>query len=693
MISALLESQNYVAMSCLALAGGLLLALLLQIRRAHRVAARLAARETLQHGMMEGSLNAVLKLDEHGRCLVINENGPKLMGLSQASCTGKSFLDLWPPSTWPNLANKLEQARKGTRVTTEAEYTHSSGSKSVFRVVLSPLPRVNGCDERLAAVCMDITEQKRAEAMLTKAIADAQTATRSKDEFLANMSHEIRTPLTAILGFADLLADSQLPGEEQQNWLQTIRRNGQHLLSLINDILDLSKIDARKMTLSMSQCNISQVLCDVVEMMRFRAEERGVKLSLQSASPLPQTILADEVRLRQVLVNLVGNAVKFTEKGSVRVVATLLPSRKVGDSALKIDVIDTGPGMTPQQLQRLGEPFYQTDTSSSRRYPGTGLGLAITKRLIEIMQGELDIDSRLGQGSTFSVTVQTGPLDGVEMVAHHTQVPSPVPVHNRADRTLALKGLRVLLAEDGVDNQRLIGIILKNAGADVAVASNGRIAVELAHKQEFDVILMDMQMPEMDGYQATRHLRDTGNSCPIIALTAHAMSGDRQKCLDAGCTDYAAKPVDREVLVATVARWGRKTQSVAAAPAPGAQEAPTAGEQTPAAQAIRSHYADDPDLVGLVVEFARKLGGRLAAMRELLKANCLDELRMKAHQLKGAGSGYGYPDLTNLGKTLEQQVASGDVEGAGLTLAQLDATIAAIQNGLAVPDPQATTTT
>ncbi len=397
--------------------------------------------------------------------------------------------------------------------------------------------------------------------VLQQANAAAQSATRSKSEFLANMSHELRTPMTSILGYTDLLweqAKSTDAQPAQLEMLQTIHRNGEHLLTIVNDILDISKIEAGKMTVEKIAFSPWQLVVDVASLMRPRATDKNLRFELQCIGPIPKTIRSDPTRVRQILINLIGNAIKFTRTGSVRLTVNMADSTDVPASRLRFEVADSGIGMTAAQMDKLFQAFSQADTSTTRQFGGTGLGLLISKRLAVMLGGDIDVSSIHGKGSCFAVTVQTGPLTGVELLdptqkdETNTQRPT-----GRAKALAGLEG-RILLAEDGLDNQRLISLVLRKAGATVTVAENGRIAYEkavLAAKtgEPFDVILMDMQMPEMDGYTATRKLREDGYQAPIIALTAHAMSGEQEKCLDAGCDDYATKPIDRPALLALIA--------------------------------------------------------------------------------------------------------------------------------------------
>ncbi|GAB4141386.1 MAG: hypothetical protein Kow0040_30070 [Thermogutta sp.] len=445
-------------------------------------------------------------------------------------------------------------------------------------------------DKRFAAIFSDITRQKQAEQELQGTVEAlnsayrtleelyqlAESATRAKSEFLANMSHEIRTPLTAILGFTDiLLGDPTLEQgpPDRVEALYTIHRNGNYLLELINDILDLSKIEAGKLDVDRITCSPARILADVMSLMRVRAAAKNLPLVLQFDGKIPETIHSDPTRLRQILINLIGNAVKFTEVGEVRVVARLVREAEQ-PSLLQIDVIDTGIGMTEEQLSRLFQPFSQGDSSTTRKYGGTGLGLTISKRLAEMLGGDITARSTPGKGSTFSVTVATGDISGVTML----ESPDEALAASRtkggvgAAPSVRLQG-RILLAEDGPDNQRLISSILKKAGAEVTLVENGQAALDTAlaaldRGEPFDLILMDMQMPVMDGYTATARLRQAGYDGPIVALTAHAMEGDDVACREAGCDDYLTKPIDRAKFFAMIARFldARRTLKKAIGP-------------------------------------------------------------------------------------------------------------------------------
>jgi|GEM_PF-2768061 len=407
---------------------------------------------------------------------------------------------------------------------------------------------------------------------LTKeALERAESASRAKSEFLANMSHEIRTPMTAILGFTDVLREDEnktTVGRERCQILDTIKSSGEHLLAVINDILDLSKIEANKMTVEQIHTPLICVLRDVQSMMRSRATGKGLAFEIVLSNPLPEYVISDPTRLRQILVNLVGNGVKFTEAGRVTVTATV--ENRIGQTWLSIDVADTGQGMTPAQSERLFTPFNQADTTVTRRHGGTGLGLSISRRLAVLMGGNVSlVTTQPGFGSCFRLEIPIQFVAGAALITRLDPLQSTSAEVSAS--ALTLPG-RILLAEDGIDNQVLIALHLRKAGADLDIADNGRIALEMLEKAEvegnpYDLLLTDMQMPEMDGYTLAQTLRANNHRIPIIALTAHAMAEDRQKCLEAGCDDYASKPIKKAALLATCQKWmpsagGRPDRSI-----------------------------------------------------------------------------------------------------------------------------------
>ncbi len=558
----------------------------------------------------EHSRTVAWEIDAEGRFTYVSHAAEQVLGLSPESLVGKDCLIAHPEKRREEFRALLHDTMTRKEPFHNLENPVETPDGRIVWVATSGFP-ILGKDGTLLGYrgsAIDITEHKEAARAVDEALAEAersrrkairmadaaeaahqramatskmlmeetqrshelalqaQAACQSKSEFLANMSHEIRTPMTAILGFAETLLgelDEDDASSVRRHAVETIQRNGEHLLSLINDVLDLSKIEAGRIDMNTTPCSPAMLLADVRALMRLRAEEKRLSLTIEYDGPIPQQIQTDPLRLRQILINLIGNAIKFTESGGVRIIACLMyePDQT---TRLRFDIADSGIGIAEGQIARLFQPFTQADSSTTREFGGTGLGLTISKRFAEMLGGGITVTSAPGKGSVFTLTIETGPLDGVALIegpAHDSLLEgrfAAPPVGPSASGDVRLD-CRILLAEDSPDIQRLVGLVLEKAGARVTVVGNGRLAVDagLAAKESgrpFDVILMDMQMPVVDGYLAARELRQHGYTGVIIALTAHAMTEDRQKCLDAGCDDYATKPIDRGGLLEVVRR-------------------------------------------------------------------------------------------------------------------------------------------
>lgn len=503
---------------------------------------------------IDHAADSVYWIVQDGHIIYANEKASTLLGYSPDELCSMTVQDIDPFYNEEAWGPHWEELQRRKSFVIQSIHRKKDGRLIPMEISVNHIDF--GGKEINCAFARDISERTRAEDELIAAREAAEAANRAKSDFLANMSHEIRTPMTAILGFVDLILENIPHNPENIDAAVTIKRNCDHLLSIINDILDLTKIEAGKLEIENRTCSPGGIIAEVVSLMRIRASAKNIGLNVEYQGPIPETIRSDPTRLRQILVNIVGNAIKFTEVGSVRLVAAFQNE----NSKLQIKVIDTGIGISEELMNELFRPFIQADSSMNRRFDGAGLGLSISKRLAELLGGHISIESAIGKGSTFTIIIPTGPVETVKMLDN----PSEVLVQSEPTREFKtdgmLKDCRILLAEDGPDNQRLIAFLLKKAGSEVTIAENGQEAVDLAlasreEGKPFDLILMDMQMPLMDGYNATRILREQNWSGPIIALTAHAMKEHRLKCLDAGCNEYMAKPIDRYSLLQILSQF------------------------------------------------------------------------------------------------------------------------------------------
>ena len=605
-----------------------------------------------ERSIIEGSLDAVVELDARGK--VLNWNGPaeRLFGWTVAEAVGSQLEELVIPEC--DRQQYLEGLRRLSEQQGEPTYHQRFEMECVarngrqFDVELA-IVSIQGSEETtFCAFVRDITDRKSHELDMRRAMEDAEAANRTKSEFLANMSHEIRTPLNSILGFAELLVRNADEGDERtrRDYADTIRTSAGHLLELINNVLDLSKVEAGKMQIEHARFSPHQTIAEVISLLRVRAAEKGVVLNYRWDSPIPEAIATDPHRVRQLLINLVGNAIKFTEQGSVMVVAHA--ERDAQGSFLTLEVRDTGIGIERSKLDAIFQPFVQADSSMTRRYGGTGLGLAICKSIASALGGQLAVDSEVGKGTVFKIRIPIGDLRQVRMF----EAPPEAVIGDYVDRpsSVNLQGVRVLLADDGETNRKLLQVFLARHGADILTVENGEMACQLAQSQEFDVILMDMQMPQMDGYAATRKLRASGYQKPIIALTAHAMKGDREKCTFAGCSGYLSKPVNVDELVreveAAVGLEDRRNVDVK-------NEKERKIKRALSGPIRSSLPTQDEMLREIVSEFVESIPARLEAMEAALAVEDYEELKRIVHALKGAGGTAGFACLSEVSAELE----------------------------------------
>ncbi len=521
----------------------------------------LADRESHLRRVINNQLGLVGVIDRNGILVEVDDRSMSIAGLTRDDVIGKHFAECAWWTYDANVANDMREAMNkafaGETVRYDVGLYAQGNQRLMIDFMMAPVRSEDGHVEFLIPSGVDISERKLAEEQLQQARAVAEAANQSKSEFLANMSHEIRTPMTAILGYTDLIAE-KLDDAEALDYLRTIRRNGGFLLDIINDILDLSKIEAGKFEISQQLFSPQLLVEDVRSIMEVRASDSHIELDVEYRGAIPEMIECDPKRLRQILINLVGNAIKFTPAGRVCVVVSYVEQ----SSKLRFDVVDSGIGISDKQLQRLFLPFSQGDGNVNREFGGTGLGLAISKRLTEMLGGEISVQSKLGKGSAFTVSIAIGNAKQIALVNPAAQAQKHQTDRQGSDIRL---DCRILVVDDRRDIRFLSRRFLTAAGATVDEAEDGEIAVAtvnqaLARGQTYDLILLDMQMPKMDGYATAIALRRLGFSEPIVALTADAMQGDMKRCIECGCNDYLSKPIDKHLLLNLVKRLTHKSK-------------------------------------------------------------------------------------------------------------------------------------
>ena len=606
--------------------------------------------EELYRSVVENIDAGITFIDSSHTIVAVNPAQARIVGRAADKLVGqKCFREFEKrDAICPNCPG-IEAMATGRPTDCEREGVRDDGIHYPVRVRCFPLFGPDGDTTGFIELVEDITQRKQTEELQQRAKEAAEAANRAKSEFLANMSHEIRTPMTAILGFSDLLASPNLPLQEQREFLAGIQRNGKTLLELISDILDLSRIEADRLTLEKCDYPLRQIVDDVISVVQVRAEDKGLSLEVDYAFPLPETIHTDPPRLRQILTNLMGNAVKFTDRGAVRI--TVRCTREPDGSArIRFAVSDTGIGIPADQIDKLFVPFMQVDGSATRRYGGTGLGLAIARRLARALGGDVEVASRLGEGSIFTLTIDAGSLAGVRMLQSIQVLATAEDPSPSVDHESPLSG-RVLLAEDCLGVSAVLRQVLQMMSLDVEIAEDGLAACEMAEEsaadeRPYDLILMDIQMPKMNGYEATRRLRQRGWRGPIVALTAHALVGDREKCLAAGCDDYITKPIAANKLHGVVARH------LGQATAAEAQPSGTPDTAHPGPGLFQDGILDPAKAVELIDAFRGELSARAQRIDQAFQQNDRTRLFELAHQIKGSAGLYGFDKISEIARTI-----------------------------------------
>jgi len=644
-----------------------------------RVKAELAVRneKDFAERLVETAQVIILMLDIEGRIVRFNKYMKEISGYELKEVQGKDWFSTFLPEChhrrtkelFLNAINDIQTRGNVNTIITK------SGEERDIEWHDKTLKDADGKIIGLLAIGQDITIRKQAEDNLKKAkeeleninkqletsircanqmAQEATVANQAKSEFLANMSHEIRTPMNSIIGFSDILSQEVLT-DGQMDYVQTIRDSGKNLLTIIDDILDFSKIEAGKLDTEIIECSLEKLLGNISSMLRPKATEKGLDFKVLHKTELPANIRTDPTRVYQCLTNLINNAIKFTENGHVHVIVSL--EEIENKPIIRFDIEDTGIGIPANKQKAIFESFSQVDGSTTRKFGGTGLGLTITKHLAGILGGSVTVQSEPGKGSVFSLSIPAGlavesqPVLGEAKMKEYTQE-SPETAQEKYSGN-------ILVAEDNPSNQKLIEILLKRMGLQISLVEDGQRAVDATASQSFDLIFMDMQMPVMNGYEATEALRQEGLTTPIVALTANAMKKDKQKCLDAGCDGYLAKPVDREKLSEILSKYldsdsfGNTRQEVGHMPHELSQI-----DNSP----IVSELADDPDLREVAEVFVQNLPSQLQTIAEAVDHADLDQLKYLIHTIKGAGGSAGFPVIMEAAAKSEQIVLKGELD-------------------------------
>ena len=644
-----------------------------------------SALDTLTEGLLVIDQQRNIVLANQALASILGKSHEQLMGTPAA---GIAWLDaageaLSAEPPWNQALASGAVQRDATLKLMAAD-----ASLRTFTVNCSPVLGSSGKPGGVLISLEDITQLERSKTELKVARDEADAANRAKSEFLANMSHEIRTPMNAILGFTELLKRGYSKGErESTKYLNTIHASGRHLLELINDILDLSKVEAGRLDVESVACAPHAIVRQAVQSLGVKADEKGLRLGFEMRRPLPASVRSDPARLRQIMLNLLSNAIKFTQAGGVQVVLDCEPADSGGRYI--IEVRDTGIGVAADKLESLFDPFTQADSSITRRFGGTGLGLTISRKFARALGGDIVAASRPGEGSVFTLTFDPGPQGDVRLLTeaelHAADDDAPAAGRQR----WRIPSARVLVVDDGPENRELVALVLGEHGLWIDEAENGQVAVDKVAAGNFDLVLMDMQMPVLDGYGATRELRRRGFDKPIVALTANAMAGYEKEVLAAGCSAYVTKPVDIDVLLATVAGYlgGERIAAedgpagaLAGGPAgvaPAARPVRDATGESPA-EPIVSRLAGKPRVVPLIRRFAERLHEQIGAAAEAAQGRDCEAVARFAHWLAGSAGTVGYDAFTETARRLERCAKETDTGGMDMAFGEVRAMAARV---------------
>jgi PAS domain S-box-containing protein len=645
--------------------------------------------ETSYRSLVENLPQNIFRKDLDGRFTFANSKFCATINRPKSEIIGKTDCDLFPPDLAAKYrADDLDVIVNRKQIDT-VERHHTPDGLIYVHVMKTPLFDAHGKVVGLQGIFWDETERYQAHEQISKARDSALQSARLKSEFLANMSHEIRTPMNAIIGMTGLLLQTSL-GAEQRDFADTIRTSADSLLTIINDILDFSKIEAGKLTIETIDFDLSEVIEGASNLLIETAHKKGLRLATQIHEAVPRRLCGDPGRLRQILTNLLGNAVKFTDKGEVILDVT----RAQGPSDLvkiRFEVRDTGIGISRDAQPRLFEAFSQADGSMTRRYGGTGLGLAITKQLVELMRGKLGFTSEVGHGSTFWFELPLGLSKHANKTlmtstARRGAAPASTTPADHSAKAIKSK-IRLLLAEDNAVNQKVALRQLSKLGYEVDAVNNGLEAVRALERQAYPVILMDCQMPELDGYKATQRIREMQNSSfvrwphkpYIIAMTANALAGDREACLAVGMDDYISKPVRLEQLDNALQR-GIEAMENASKSQP-ADEPLLDSAALDNLRALRMEGEPDP-LAELVQLFINDTPGRIAQIQAALKKCAAHDLEAAAHSLKGSASNLGARTIAAACGRIMQHARNNEFAPATNLLKSVEADFAKVKDAL-----------